>query len=73
MNRSKLHFRPVLRFLFDMRKSVAEAQKVLEETYTNDVPSLSNCKFWFTRFKSGDFDLNDKERPGQPKKFEDSE
>ena len=28
---------------------------------------------WFRRFKSGDFDLKDIERPGQPKKCEDVE
>ena len=28
---------------------------------------------WFARFKSGDFGLQDEERPGQPKKFEDEE
>ena len=29
------------------------------------------CQKWFARFKSDDFDLEDEERPGQPKKFED--
>ena len=28
---------------------------------------------WFARFKSGDFGLEDEERPGQSKKFEDEE
>ena len=31
------------------------------------------CEYWFRRFKSGDFDIEDKERSGQPKKFEDEE
>ena len=30
-------------------------------------------KKWFARFKSGDFGLEDEERPGQPKKFKDEE
>ena len=29
--------------------------------------------FFQARFKSGDFGLQDEERPGQPKKFEDEE
>ena len=29
------------------------------------------CGRWFARFRSGDFHLEDKERPGQPKKLED--
>lgn len=28
---------------------------------------------WFRRFKGNDFDVNDKERSGQPKKFEDGD
>ena len=28
---------------------------------------------WFARFKSGDFGLEDEERPGHPKNFEDEE
>ena len=31
------------------------------------------CQKWFARFKSGDFGLEDEERPGQPKRFEDEE
>ena len=31
------------------------------------------CLFQFARFKSGDFGFEDKERPGQLKKFEDEE
>lgn len=31
------------------------------------------CRFWFRIFKSGNFNVNDAERPGQPKKFEDDE
>ena len=34
---------------------------------------LSERKKWFARFKSDDFGLEDEERPGQPKKFEDEE
>ena len=31
------------------------------------------CKKWFQRFRNGNFDLSDRKRPGQPKKFEDKE
>lgn len=30
-------------------------------------------RYWFRRFKSGDFDINDKVREGRPVKFEDAE
>lgn len=35
--------------------------------------SEGSCRQWFRRFKDGDFDLEDRERPGHEKKFEDTE
>jgi len=54
-------------------KKTAAAHKLLVEAYGNFVPSERTCQKWFQRFKSGDFDVNDKQRSGQPKKFEDIE
>ena len=73
MDRDKLFFRGVLLFLFDTKKTAAEAHRLLLDTYGDQAPSRSSCFNWFQRFQSGDFDLKDKERPGQPKKFEDAE
>lgn len=73
MERSKVHFRHSLLLLFDLKKSASEAHTTLVEAYGDLAPSYPNCRFWFQRFKGNDFDLNDKERPGQPKKFEDEE
>lgn len=73
MDRDKVFFRGVLLFLFDSKKTAAEAHKMLSDTYGEQVPSYRSCREWFQRFKSGDFDLKDKERPGQPKKFGDAE
>ena len=38
--------------------------------YGDYTSSISTYKYWFRRYKKGDFDAEDKERPGQPKKFE---
>lgn len=73
MDRDKLFFRGVLLFLFDSKKTATEAHRLLSDTYGNQAPSRASCFNWFHRFQSGDFDLTDKERPGQPKKFEDAE
>ena len=73
MERDKLFFRGILLFLFDSNKTAAEAHKMLFDTYGEQVPSERSCRHWFQRFNNGDFDLKDKERPGQPKKFEDTE
>lgn len=73
MDRDKLFFRGVLLFLFDTKKNAAEAHQILLDTYGDQALSRRSCFSWFQRFQSGDFDLKDKERPGQPKKFEDAE
>ena len=33
---------------------------------------VGTCQRWFARFSSGDFDLNDKDRPGRPIEANDS-
>ena len=43
------------------------------EVYGEHALAERTCQKWFTRFKSGDFGLEDEERPGQPKKFDDEE
>lgn len=73
MERDKLFFRGVLLFLFDCEKTAAEAHRILSDTYGEQAPKDRSCREWFQRFKSGDFDLKDKERPGQPKKIGEAE
>ena len=43
------------------------------ETYGDNFLTQDAYVRWFRRFKSGDFNLKDKDRPGQPKKFQDAE
>ena len=58
---------------FDLKKIAAAAHKLLVEAYGNCVPSEKIRQKWFQRFKSGDYDVNDKQRSNQPKKCEDTE
>nr|KAF6341432.1 hypothetical protein mMyoMyo1_011863 [Myotis myotis] len=46
---------------------------MLWEAYGEHAPSQDTCDHGFQRFKSDDFDVKDKERPGQLKKFEDQQ
>ena len=71
--RKKQHLREVLLGYFFAKKTAAESHRLLQEIYGEYSLSKTQCFEWFQRFKSGDFDINDKERPGQPKKFEDKE
>lgn len=67
------HLREVLLFCFNWKKSAAEAHRMFVETYGEACIDDSTCRRWYRRFKEGDFDTEDKPRPGQPKKFEDEE
>lgn len=69
----KVFLRGVLLHYFNMNKTAAESHRILEDVYGEHALAEQTCRKWFARFKSGDFDLEDKERPGQPKKFEDEE
>ena len=70
---TKHNLREALLFCFHLKKSAAEAHRMVLEAYGDYTPSISSCEKWFQKFKSGDFSTEDKERPGQPKKFEDAE
>ena len=58
---------------FHLKKTAAESYRLLVEAYGEHALTQKTCERWFKRFKSGDFDIKDKERPGQPKKFEDAD
>ncbi|KAG5326223.1 MOS1T transposase, partial [Pseudoatta argentina] len=46
---------------------------MLVQTYGDNALSDTTCRDWFRRFKNNDFQLEDKERSGAPKKFQDKE
>jgi len=73
MNRDKLCFRLVLLYYFDLKKIATEAHRLLSKVYGDETLSKKTCRVWFERFRNGDFDVRNKEHPGQPKKFEDFE
>ena len=69
----KVFLRGVLLHYFNMNKTAAESHRTLVEVYGEHALAERTCQKWFERFKSGDFGLEDKERPGQSEKFEDEE
>lgn len=71
--RKKQHLREVLLHQFFLKKNATQAHRALVDCYGEYALSDTQCHEWFKRFKNGDFDLNDKERPGQPKRFHDEE
>ena len=69
----KVFLRGVLLHYFNMKKTAAKSHRILVEVYGEHALAERTCQKWFTRFKSGDFGLEDEERPGQPNKFKDEE
>ena len=43
---------------------------MLVEVYSDTAPTDKSCREWFRRFKDGNFNVEDKPRFGQPKKFD---
>ncbi|KAG5320406.1 MOS1T transposase, partial [Pseudoatta argentina] len=70
---NKVYLRGILLHYFIQKKSAAEAHRILVQTYDDNALSDTACRDWFRRFKNNDFELEDKERSGAPKKFEDKE
>ncbi|KAG5313046.1 MOS1T transposase, partial [Pseudoatta argentina] len=71
--RNKVYLRGILLHYFIQKKSAAEAHRILVQTYGDNALSDTTCRDWFRRFKNNDFQLEDKERSGVPKKFQDKE
>ncbi|KAG5327557.1 MOS1T transposase, partial [Pseudoatta argentina] len=70
---NKVYLRGILLHYFIQKKSAAEAHRILVQTYDDNALSDTTCRDWFRRFKNNDFQLEDKERSGAPKKFQDKE
>ena len=69
----KRHLRELLIYFLNLNKYAAEAHRLLVETDGEAALSKRSCREWFQKFKSGVFDIEDKERSGRPKVYEDVE
>ncbi|KAG5323790.1 MOS1T transposase, partial [Pseudoatta argentina] len=56
-----------------MKKSAAEAHRMLLNTYDEVAISERMCRGWFQRFKNGDFDVEDRHSSRREKVFKDAE
>ncbi|KAG5325487.1 MOS1T transposase, partial [Pseudoatta argentina] len=70
---NKAYLRGILLHYFIQKKSAAEAHRILVQAYGDNALSDTTCRDWFRRFKNNDFELEEKERSGAPKTFQDKE
>ena len=70
---NKRHLQELWIYFFNLKKSAAEAHRLIVETYGEAVLSERSCREWFQKFEDGEFDIQDKERSGRPKVYEDAE
>ena len=56
-----------------MKKSAAEAHRMLSNIYSEAAISERTYREWFQCFKNGDFDDEDRHSSGREKVFEDAE
>ena len=69
----KQYLRRILLHYFIQNKSAAEAHRILVETDGGNALSDTTCRDWFRCFKYNDFKLDDIERSGTLKKFQEKE
>lgn len=70
---TKQHLREAMLLYFNQKKCATECHRLLSETYPKYAPAIRTCQQWYSQFRSGNFDVEDKDRPGPVKKFEDAE
>ena len=70
---NKRHLRELLIYFFNLKKSAAVEHRLLVETYGEAALSERSGHEWFQKFKNGKFDIEDKERNGMPKVYEEAE
>ncbi|EGI61436.1 Mariner Mos1 transposase [Acromyrmex echinatior] len=69
---NKRHLRELLIYFFNLKKSAAEAHRLLVKAYGEAALSERSCRDWFQKFKNVN-DVKDKERSRRPKVYKDAE
>ena len=70
---NKRHLREHLIYFFNLKKSATEAHRLLIETFFEASLNDRSCRNCFQKFKNGEFDIEDKERSGKLKVYEDAD
>ncbi|CAK9833044.1 Histone-lysine N-methyltransferase SETMAR [Anthophora retusa] len=63
---NKVHYRHLMLYFFRKGKNATQAANKICAVYGEGAVAERTVRKWFARFKAGDFDLEDQERPGRP-------
>ena len=67
---NKRNLRELLIYFFNLKKSAAEAHRLLVERYGEAALSERSCREWFQKFNNSEFNIEDKERSERPKVYD---
>lgn len=73
MTSENMHLRHCLLFAFQLKKTAYEATCMVNSGLGEGAVTYKTAKKWFSRFRGGNFDLSDSERPGGSKRFLDED
>ncbi|XP_026673180.1 histone-lysine N-methyltransferase SETMAR-like, partial [Ceratina calcarata] len=60
---NKVRYRHLMLFFFRKGKNATQAANKICAVYCEDAVAERTVRMWFTRFRTGNFDLEDQERP----------
>ena len=66
MEENEVHFRYLIFFFYQKGKNATQAANKICAVYGEGAVAERTVRKWFARFKAGDFNLEDQERPGRP-------
>jgi len=73
MKENKVHSRHLMLFYFRKGKNAAQTAKKICIVYGDSAVAESTVRKWFTRFRNGNFDLENRERSDRPAVVDDDQ